>query len=171
MSIPSTRQLENTRKKLQMLEGRLQDLDAEPVVNPQTRELTKRSLTKLVNRLKEEIARFESLRLGPVAEELRPVRKSPTSTTPQATTPVNNQGWCPGTPGTRQQLMMVSAKPARRSWCHCTPNVAGLFLPCLWIQAGERPGETCDGRERNSTGVPNPFGVLIFRSKQQECGF
>ena len=60
MSIQSTRQLENTRRKLQMLEGRLQDLDAEPVVNPQTRELTKRSLKKLVNQLKEEIARFES---------------------------------------------------------------------------------------------------------------
>jgi hypothetical protein len=60
MSIQSTRQLENTRRKLQMLEGRLQELDAEPVVNPHTRELTRRSLKKLVNQLKEEIARFES---------------------------------------------------------------------------------------------------------------
>jgi hypothetical protein len=60
MSIQSTRQLENTRRKLQMLESRLQELDAEPVVNPRTRELTKRSLKKLVNQLKEEIARFES---------------------------------------------------------------------------------------------------------------
>jgi hypothetical protein len=43
-----------------MLEGRLGELDAELVVNPATRELTKRSLRKLVNQLKEEIARFES---------------------------------------------------------------------------------------------------------------
>jgi hypothetical protein len=60
MSIQSTRQLENTRRKLRMLEGRLKGLDAEPVANPQTRELTRRSLKKLVNQLKEEIARFES---------------------------------------------------------------------------------------------------------------
>ena len=60
MTIRSTRQLENTRRKLQMLEGRLEELAVEPVVNPHTRELTKRSLKKLVNQLKEEIARFES---------------------------------------------------------------------------------------------------------------
>ena len=60
MSIRSTRQLENTRRKLQMLEGRLDELVAEQVVNPHTRELTKRSLKKLVNQLKEEIARFET---------------------------------------------------------------------------------------------------------------
>jgi hypothetical protein len=60
MSIQSVRQLENTRKKLQMLEDRLGELDAEPVVNPNTRKLTSRSLKKLINQLKEEIARFES---------------------------------------------------------------------------------------------------------------
>jgi hypothetical protein len=60
MSIQSTRQLENTRRKLQLLESRLEELDAEPVVNPQTRELTKRSLKRLANQLREEIARFES---------------------------------------------------------------------------------------------------------------
>ncbi|MGO9465136.1 MAG: hypothetical protein ACLQIB_48270 [Isosphaeraceae bacterium] len=59
MSIQSTRQLENTRTKLRMLEERLQELEAEPVANAQTRELTRRSLKKLVNQLKEEIARFE----------------------------------------------------------------------------------------------------------------
>jgi hypothetical protein len=42
-----------------MLESRLEELEAEPVVNPQTRELTRRSLKRLVNQLKEEIARFE----------------------------------------------------------------------------------------------------------------
>ena len=60
MSIGNTRQLEYTREKLQMLEARLKELDAEPVTNPQTRELTRRSLKKLVNQLKEEIARFQS---------------------------------------------------------------------------------------------------------------
>jgi hypothetical protein len=60
MSIQSVRQFENTRRKLQILEERLGELDAEPVVNPQTRGLTRRSLKKLINQLKEEIARFES---------------------------------------------------------------------------------------------------------------
>ena len=60
MSIKTTRQLENTRSKLLKLEGRMTELDLEPVTNPKTRELTRRSLKKLVNQLKEEIARFES---------------------------------------------------------------------------------------------------------------
>jgi hypothetical protein len=60
MSIQSARELENTRRKLQMLEGRLEELNSEPIANPQTRELTRRSLKKLANQLKEEIARFES---------------------------------------------------------------------------------------------------------------
>lgn len=60
MSIQSTRQLKNTRRKLHMLESRLEELEAEPVLNPLTRELTRRSLKKLANQLKEEIARFEA---------------------------------------------------------------------------------------------------------------
>ena len=43
-----------------MLEARLQELEAEPIANPKTRELTRRSLKKLVNQLTEKIARFES---------------------------------------------------------------------------------------------------------------
>ena len=62
MNILSIRELENTRKKLQMLEGRLAELDAEPVVDPHTRQLTMRSFKKLVNRHTEEIAGFESAR-------------------------------------------------------------------------------------------------------------
>lgn len=62
MSIQNERQLENTRAKLQLLEDRLRDLDGEPVVNPRTRELTKQSLKKLANQLKEEIVRFEACR-------------------------------------------------------------------------------------------------------------
>ncbi|HVS36370.1 MAG TPA: hypothetical protein VMS17_12460 [Gemmataceae bacterium] len=62
MSIQSTRQLENTRAKLKLLEDRLRDLDGEPVANVRTRELTKQSLKKLANQLKEEIVRFEARR-------------------------------------------------------------------------------------------------------------
>jgi hypothetical protein len=60
MSIENEQQLENTREKLQMLAVRLEELNAEPFVNSRTKELTKRSLKKLANQLKEEIARFEA---------------------------------------------------------------------------------------------------------------
>ena len=60
MSIQSNRQLENTHAKLKLLEDRLRDLDNEPVANVRTRELTKQSLKKLANQLKEEIVRFEA---------------------------------------------------------------------------------------------------------------
>ena len=53
MSLQSKRQLENTRAKLKLLEDRLRDLDGEPVANLRTRELTRQSLKKLVNQLKE----------------------------------------------------------------------------------------------------------------------
>jgi len=62
MSIQSTRQLENTRAKLKLLEDRLRELDDEPVANVRTRELTKQSLKKIANQLKEEIVRFEARR-------------------------------------------------------------------------------------------------------------
>jgi hypothetical protein len=60
VTIESVRQLGNARKKLRMLQDRFGVLDAEPVADRRTRELTSRSLKKLVNQLKEEIARFES---------------------------------------------------------------------------------------------------------------
>jgi hypothetical protein len=60
MRIQSVRQLENTRKKLQMLEDRIGGLNTEPLANPHTRDLTRRSLKELINQPKEEIARFES---------------------------------------------------------------------------------------------------------------
>jgi hypothetical protein len=62
MNIESQRQLENSQAKLKLLENRLRELDKEPALNPQTRELTKKSLKKLANQLKEEIIRFESHR-------------------------------------------------------------------------------------------------------------
>ena len=60
MSIRTERQLENTHAKLEILEKRLLDLDGEPVANVRTRELTKQSLEKIANQLKEEIVRFEA---------------------------------------------------------------------------------------------------------------
>ncbi len=67
MSIQNNRQLENTRAKLKPLEDRLQALDSEPVSNVRTRELTKQSLKKIVNQLKEEIVRFEAHRIAETA--------------------------------------------------------------------------------------------------------
>jgi hypothetical protein len=65
MSIQTERQLEVTRRKLQRLEERLRALDATPAANPYTRDLTRRSLRKLVNQLKEEIALFCARRTVP----------------------------------------------------------------------------------------------------------
>ena len=62
MSIQDRQQLEVTREKLQRLEDRLRSLNSEPIVNPVTRELTKRSLKKLVNQMKEEITLFNARR-------------------------------------------------------------------------------------------------------------
>lgn len=66
MSIQSARELESTRKNLKMLESRIRELDSEPISNPHTRELTKRSLKKLVNQLKEEsrVSRRASARVS-----------------------------------------------------------------------------------------------------------
>jgi protein subunit release factor B len=64
MSLQSRAQLENTRAKLKLLEGRLGELEQEPVVNARTRELTRLSLKKLINQLKEEIVRFEARGFG-----------------------------------------------------------------------------------------------------------
>lgn len=52
LNIESIRELESTRKKLEILESRISELGSEPIGNPHTRELTRRSLKKLVNQLK-----------------------------------------------------------------------------------------------------------------------
>ena len=49
MSIQGAQELENTRAKLQMLEDRLGEINTEPIADPHTRDLTRRSLKKLVN--------------------------------------------------------------------------------------------------------------------------
>jgi hypothetical protein len=60
VSLESKRQLENTRAKLKLMEDRLRALNAEPVANARTRELTRQSLKRVVNQLTEEIIRFEA---------------------------------------------------------------------------------------------------------------
>ncbi|MBC8870230.1 MAG: hypothetical protein H8E44_12475 [Planctomycetes bacterium] len=68
MSIQTRQQLENTQKKLRLLEERCQELDTEPAANPHVRELTRRSLRKLINQMKEEVACFESRSPAPVSK-------------------------------------------------------------------------------------------------------
>jgi hypothetical protein len=75
--------LENTRAKLKFLEDRLRALDGEPVTNIRTRELTRQSLKKVVNQLKEEIIRFEAHQAAPTKEaRVRGVRLEPRAEPP-----------------------------------------------------------------------------------------
>ena len=58
--IESRRELEATRDKLRLLEERYEANKREQGGDEHVRELTMRSLKRLINQLKEEIARFES---------------------------------------------------------------------------------------------------------------
>jgi len=69
MTLQSVRELENTRKKLQMLESRYDAVYRESGGDEHIRELTLRSLKNLINQLKEEIARFEAHRTTPAEPE------------------------------------------------------------------------------------------------------
>ena len=60
MSLQSRRELEVTREKLRLLEERYEANKREEGGDPHVRELSMRSLKRLINQLKEEIARFES---------------------------------------------------------------------------------------------------------------
>ncbi len=62
MSIQNRRQLANTQKKLLILEERCRTLETATGsgINSPTREITMRSLKRLIKQMKEEIARFES---------------------------------------------------------------------------------------------------------------
>jgi hypothetical protein len=53
-------QLDTTREKLRMLQQQYANAQERPSDNPHTRQLTLRSLKKLINQLAEEIVRFES---------------------------------------------------------------------------------------------------------------
>ncbi len=60
MSLKSHRELEATRAKVRLLEKRYEANRREPDGDEHVRELSMRSLKRLINQLKEEIARFES---------------------------------------------------------------------------------------------------------------
>ncbi len=53
-------ELDNTREKLRMLQQQYYAAQARTCENQQSRQLTLRSLKKLINQLTEEIVRFES---------------------------------------------------------------------------------------------------------------
>ena len=60
MSLQSHRELEATREKLRLLEERYEASKCEQSGGQHVRELSVRSLKRLINQLKEEIARFKS---------------------------------------------------------------------------------------------------------------
>jgi hypothetical protein len=60
MSLQSQRALKATREKLRLLEERYEASKREQGGDEHVRELSRRSLKRLINQLKEEIARFES---------------------------------------------------------------------------------------------------------------
>ena len=60
MELKDERQVQNTREKLRILEERLEAVRRDPAGNTHVQELTIRSLKRLINQLKEEIARFEA---------------------------------------------------------------------------------------------------------------
>jgi len=60
MSLQSQRELEVTRKKLRLLEERCEANNRQGGGDPHVREISMQSLKRLINQLKEEIARFES---------------------------------------------------------------------------------------------------------------
>ena len=60
MSLQSQRELEPTREKLRLPEERYEVNKREDRGDQHVRELITRSLKRLINQLKEEIARFES---------------------------------------------------------------------------------------------------------------
>lgn len=60
MGLRNVRELEATRKKLRLLEARWEKSQREQSENPRAHELSRRSLKRMINQLKEEIARFES---------------------------------------------------------------------------------------------------------------
>ncbi len=93
MSIRGDRELGNTRKKLQLLEDRLDEQNTEPVTNPQTRELTRRWLKKLANQLKEEIARFRISRRDTVGRYLRPLPGLDGLASLERVKPSSNRRW------------------------------------------------------------------------------
>jgi hypothetical protein len=62
MELKDEREVEVTREKLRSLEIRYQAVSQDPGDDAHIQELTMRSLKRLINQMKEEIARFEAHR-------------------------------------------------------------------------------------------------------------
>ncbi len=60
MKLGSDRELANTRRKLKLLEQSYEEARNDPTDGEHARELGLESLRRLINQLKEEIARYES---------------------------------------------------------------------------------------------------------------
>lgn len=60
MSLRNPRELANTQKKLVLLQEQYDALSADPSQTEPVRDLGLRSLKRLINQLKEEIARYET---------------------------------------------------------------------------------------------------------------
>jgi hypothetical protein len=69
MKLESQHEVENTREKLRLLEEHYQRKREQPAEDEHVRELTLRSLKKLINQLKEEIARYEAHAAKPAKSE------------------------------------------------------------------------------------------------------
>jgi hypothetical protein len=76
MELKDEVELEATREKLRSLEARYQSVSQDAGADTHIQELTLRSLTRMINQMKEEIVRYES-------------RRSPRASTP-ATEPARN---------------------------------------------------------------------------------
>ncbi len=62
MELKCDREVEVTRQKLQMLELHYEERRRQPSDNPRLRELSLRSIKRMINQMKEEILRFEARR-------------------------------------------------------------------------------------------------------------
>lgn len=62
MTLRSDRELANTERKLRILEESLEEARIDPDEDEHVREVTMESLTRLINQLKEEIARYKAHR-------------------------------------------------------------------------------------------------------------
>jgi hypothetical protein len=62
MELKDDREVEVTRQKLQMLEQHYEERRRQSSDNPRLRELSLRSIKRMINQMKEEILRFEARR-------------------------------------------------------------------------------------------------------------
>ena len=76
MELKDEREVEVTREKLCSLEARYQSVSQHPGDDDHVQELTLRSLKRLINQMREEIARFEARRSQHAARSPSAVTKS-----------------------------------------------------------------------------------------------